>query len=94
MLRRSPGAPTRVPTSGPGPVAPPAPTPMSRRALLRRTGLVAAAPAVVTVTGGLLAGSAVPAAAAPAAPAAQAAGTECLADLIEQGTVSRADLLA
>ncbi|WP_157571612.1 hypothetical protein [Nocardioides alkalitolerans] len=66
--------------------------PLSRRALLRRTGVIAAAPVVVTATGGVLAGSVSPAAAATAA--ATASGTECLADLIEQGAVSRADLLA
>lgn len=64
--------------------APRASAPLSRRALLRRTGLVAAVPVVVPLTG---AGPASPAAAATTRP-------ECLADLIEQGVVSRADLLA
>jgi len=92
VLRRIPGAPTRVPppTSSPvpSPASSPVAGPLSRRALLRRTGVIAAAPVVVTATGGVLAGSVSPAA------ATTASGTECLADLIEQGTVSRADLLA
>lgn len=98
MLRRTPGAPTRVPPPTSSPVPSPVPSPasspvagpLSRRALLRRTGVIAAAPVVVTATGGVLAGSVSPAAAATAT----ASGTECLADLIEQGAVSRADLLA
>jgi hypothetical protein len=60
-----------------------------RRRVLAGLGALAAAPAVLTVTGALPSG-----AAAAAADAADDFDYECMADLVETGEVTRADLVA